>query len=1462
MDNSDSPPSPLHSPPDSPATTRSSSRRSGEPKRHRSSKHLGSSSKELAKLLIFEEREAQDLRNTLHNMSERLKMETQRADEAESRAKEVVFRFKEANDARLLALAEASRYREELNLYKLQLDNAQKELRRAQELLDSLESQRLAAEEDAARARGMARKLKEEKVIQVARDEGRKLGIEEGIARGRAMGYEEGRAAGFARGKSSATKEYMQRYEAADYDLPGPPIRISVSSSDDSSPIKQPSPIPPPAQQGTPPEDIRIASPGSNNIYFQRSTTPTDFQTTNPRSSVHSFTQMTADYPQDDGFIPRIDDDGRVRLPPPHELASSPAASPPAPTPALMVPPPLPPQPSAEPETPTEPTSPGRPRYRRRRSTESNSTTMSQFDILGPPVASSGRNIERPVILSAIVEEKERSSTVSSPQNIGSSPYAYASSPNFASMAAQPEPGYAVAPEEPPSRPDSHMSQSEGVLQEPGLLTADDAARPPAPEEPAAPSEPAPIIAPHPTGSLSALQLPLQLPADGQLPPGFVPMGPPQTGSRTPGVLPNLGGMYTNPNTPAAVPLPPSAAPTTSRLYTPSVAGSHIPSADPGVVIPPPSAIAHRYSRTALRDSSESEDASSVSSGISGSMDSLTTPPQRKKSFKRPPSTPYATYATAPTPPDVTYPLPIPTPQGPPTPMSMASGTSRAAKVPLPPSTVAGSPTKSALSIAGGSTSRAVKPNSHMGEQSELFSLSNTVAQDALDEIWQILRDPAVTQHRTSQRQLLRLLLKLVLRYDKLPTFLLLQGVRCLETESRGSGGFADVFYGEYESAPVALKRLRVYAAAPASQKAKLRQAFLREAILWMNLSHTNVLPFAGVAEEVFKNPTLCMVLPWMPNGNIRQYRDEMQGQGKLDGPLFDMQISQWLQGIAEGIAYLHQEGIVHGDIHGGNILVDADGTMKLTDFGMALIADATSYNYASIHGGGATRWQAPELHAPEEFGMTSRRPTGACDVYSFAYLCIELFSGEIPFKDLSDFQVVTRVVRGERPERPKKPNDEPISEDGWSLVVSCWTVPPSDRPTSEQVATRLGVISTSYARTSVRDSDSQNTSIPADDSSNSSSSTSVSQFFDIREDEESTVSTSHFDVPQTLHAHEPDDRSTVNVTRLAPGVASHGLYEAAPIPSSVVYPSPPGAVYQSPLPEPQIRTRSSRPVEITSLQPDLSIKPSRYAAAPVPHTVRYPSPVSRSRTSRSRDRTPYVTNEKGDGTPLPPPHDLPLIRRSSSSDRILAPHSHRTGAPSSPPSEREEQEIVHPPPPLMKTRGYRNGRPLPMDAANDLEDNSIFSTAPLVSDLVREAGLPRPRRRAPERTRSEEKEEIRLPPPRHLPPLRDASSEEVRNLSPPPSPPRLKMSDLTSRASAHDGFDDDEEEEEDIVSPPTALLETREDRTSRWVKTAAAYHDSERAVALTPWGSSGNRSVSTTSTWGKLKERASKFVR
>jgi len=240
---------------------------------------------------------------------------------------------------------------------------------------------------------------------------------------------------------------------------------------------------------------------------------------------------------------------------------------------------------------------------------------------------------------------------------------------------------------EPPSRPDSNTSQR-SMTQTPHLLSASFDGSQPLPATPISePEHNRPVI---PT--LTSLSLPINLP-DGQLPPGFIPMGPPTPlGSHPPGALPPY-------MTPSAVPLPPSLAPSTQRLFTntPSVVGSVIPggftglsTTDPVVIPLPPSTIpsirglrTSQYGRSALLNDSYSDEDDGASST---STDTLTTPPHRRK--RLPASGP--SYATAPTPPDVVYPLPA----APPTPRSTVNTRttgSRAAKVPLPPSSV-GSP--------------------------------------------------------------------------------------------------------------------------------------------------------------------------------------------------------------------------------------------------------------------------------------------------------------------------------------------------------------------------------------------------------------------------------------------------------------------------------------------------------------------------------------------------------------------------------------------------------------------------------------------------------------------------------------------------------------------------------------------------------------------------------------------------
>ncbi|TCD69559.1 hypothetical protein EIP91_007183 [Steccherinum ochraceum] len=347
-----------------------------------------------------------------------------------------------------------------------------------------------------------------------------------------------------------------------------------------------------------------------------------------------------------------------------------------------------------------------------------------------------------------------------------------------------------------------------------------------------------------------------------------------------------------------------------------------------------------------------------------------------------------------------------------------------------------------------------------------LLSLGREESQAVLDKIWTLLELPldphadAGIQSYLIRNKLRRTSLKISIKHDILPSTLFLEGVKCTETEGRGSGSFAEVFYGSYGDLPVAIKRLRVYVGTPEPQRLRIKQDFCRETLLWKNLAHKHILPFLGVSQGTFTHCPFCMVLPWMENGSIRNYISVLSSAGNLVGRRYSESVDEWLYQISQGLAYLHEEGIIHGDLHGGNILIDDNDTVRLTDFGMALIGEATSYNYASVHGGGATRWQAPEVIDPEEFGLTSSRPTYASDVYSLGIVCVELYMNQRPFADLTERQVAKRIVAGVRPPRPSGPNGERMSPSLWHLVTTCWREVPALRPPIGQVCRSLSRIS------------------------------------------------------------------------------------------------------------------------------------------------------------------------------------------------------------------------------------------------------------------------------------------------------------------------------------------------------------------------------------------------------------------
>ncbi|KAJ7224830.1 kinase-like domain-containing protein, partial [Mycena rebaudengoi] len=219
-------------------------------------------------------------------------------------------------------------------------------------------------------------------------------------------------------------------------------------------------------------------------------------------------------------------------------------------------------------------------------------------------------------------------------------------------------------------------------------------------------------------------------------------------------------------------------------------------------------------------------------------------------------------------------------------------------------------------------------------------------------------------------------------------------------------------------------------------------QKFCREALIWQQFEHPYILPMLGLDRESF-SPSLCMVSPWMENGTVLKYLEE-HGRQDVDRLLWE---------VAQGLEYLHSRNVVHGDLRGANILITQDWSACLADFGLTSFTEAT---LTTTRRSGTTRWMAPELLDPDRFGIQFRR-TKASDIYAFACVCLELYTGRPPFTELPEGVVFQKVILGERPARPA--TMPPMSDALWKYMNAWWARNPSTRPPTEVVVRNVAMI-------------------------------------------------------------------------------------------------------------------------------------------------------------------------------------------------------------------------------------------------------------------------------------------------------------------------------------------------------------------------------------------------------------------
>ncbi|HEV3081042.1 MAG TPA: serine/threonine-protein kinase, partial [Gemmataceae bacterium] len=236
--------------------------------------------------------------------------------------------------------------------------------------------------------------------------------------------------------------------------------------------------------------------------------------------------------------------------------------------------------------------------------------------------------------------------------------------------------------------------------------------------------------------------------------------------------------------------------------------------------------------------------------------------------------------------------------------------------------------------------------------------------------------------------------------------------------EMLGRGGMGIVYKAWHLrlNRPVALKMLLggVYA-----QPEELER-FLREAETVAGLRHPNIVQ-VHEAGDVDGRPYFTM--EFIEGGTLAQ---------KLAGtPQPARQAAALVAVVGQAVHTAHQGGIVHRDLKPGNILLTADGTPKLTDFGLARRLKGT----AGLTQSGAPLG-TPSYMAPEQAEGKARAVGPAADIYALGAILYELLTGRPPFRAETAAQTLQQVI-SQDPVPPSRLNAT-VPRDLETICLKC----------------------------------------------------------------------------------------------------------------------------------------------------------------------------------------------------------------------------------------------------------------------------------------------------------------------------------------------------------------------------------------------------------------------------------------
>ncbi|HTK59972.1 MAG TPA: serine/threonine-protein kinase, partial [Candidatus Baltobacteraceae bacterium] len=197
-----------------------------------------------------------------------------------------------------------------------------------------------------------------------------------------------------------------------------------------------------------------------------------------------------------------------------------------------------------------------------------------------------------------------------------------------------------------------------------------------------------------------------------------------------------------------------------------------------------------------------------------------------------------------------------------------------------------------------------------------------------------------------------------------------------------GRGAMGIVYLGRDPkiNRQVAIKTLRFEEAVDEEQVKAVKERFFREAESAGNLTHPNIIRIFDAGED---QDVAYIAMELIEGHDLKKYCEKT---ALLPIPRVLDIVAQ----VANGLEYAHAQGVVHRDIKPGNIMMIKDGTLRITDFGIARIQASSKTATGAVLG-------TPAYMSPEQ--VRGQKVDGRADIFSLGVTLFELLTGEKPFQ-------------------------------------------------------------------------------------------------------------------------------------------------------------------------------------------------------------------------------------------------------------------------------------------------------------------------------------------------------------------------------------------------------------------------------------------------------------------------------